>query len=784
MKYLAILLALTSFAFSQTKTVGPSGEGITSGTRSAFLDALGGTTAGKSLFQITGNGTSGQVATSNGSGGVSWATVTSLPSQTSNSGKFLTTNGTAASWANVTSTTISDSTTAGRALLTAEDAAAQRTSLGLGTAATLSDTKFASYSRLFRFRNLTGINGYTNPRIGLLGDSMIGTSRTATLAAIKNAYGISGWGMLDVAATSGASTDTTHTTYWLTGETTLLPLNGIATYSVDGSYDVEGDTLKVYYLQNPGAGFFKIQSQANGGTWTDESGYTAIDTNGTLSGKVITIQKSAYKTKFRVRCVGLGNNAGGAGAVNIIGAGVTARYINGAVVSYITNNSSSYNNIDNASVVSREITDPILSDLGFNLVMLSHLDGASFVNSYQATLQDNVTKGLQIPDPTATFSAAVGGVCTRAGHGWSTTQPVRVASTSALPSGISADTTYYLIKLDNNTFKLASTVAFAVAGTGISLGTTGSGTLSISIDKAPSWIIIGPPVGPDSTADAATEAQATAQETLAATRGDAFFDNRKWALPIATALANKFLLPGDPHYQADAYNQWVPSMFSELGLNSLNQIGGSRKNQIEFKRGAVIRDIAVSGNSYNPSLEIVGALRLSNAPNESGQAFILFPRADAVSTSESDFWNIGYRANGFGIISPDNSGFYLKNNSGVLEFYSTYTSANQAYASLGTSNNRWGRAYFTKLNTASGTTGNQNAGIGVTHGTVRFAAGSSTPIVVTATLADTTCNIICQVYGTDATLTSVRVTKASGTFTITPNAAATAECEVAWFILL
>lgn len=38
--------------------------------------------------------------TTNGSN-VSWATVDALPSQTSQSGKFLTTNGTTASWANV-----------------------------------------------------------------------------------------------------------------------------------------------------------------------------------------------------------------------------------------------------------------------------------------------------------------------------------------------------------------------------------------------------------------------------------------------------------------------------------------------------------------------------------------------------------------------------------------------------------------------------------------------------------------------------------------------------------
>ena len=46
------------------------------------------------------SGNSGKYLTTNGST-VSWATVSALPSQTNNSGKFLTTNGTTASWATV-----------------------------------------------------------------------------------------------------------------------------------------------------------------------------------------------------------------------------------------------------------------------------------------------------------------------------------------------------------------------------------------------------------------------------------------------------------------------------------------------------------------------------------------------------------------------------------------------------------------------------------------------------------------------------------------------------------
>jgi hypothetical protein len=53
------------------------------------------------------SGNSGKFLTTNGSA-VSWATVDTLPSQTSQSGKFLTTNGTTASWADTTKVTIRD----------------------------------------------------------------------------------------------------------------------------------------------------------------------------------------------------------------------------------------------------------------------------------------------------------------------------------------------------------------------------------------------------------------------------------------------------------------------------------------------------------------------------------------------------------------------------------------------------------------------------------------------------------------------------------------------------
>ena len=55
-------------------------------------------------YASTAAGTSGQFLKSNGNGAPTWANVDAFPSQTNNAGKFLTTNGTTVSWANVEQT--------------------------------------------------------------------------------------------------------------------------------------------------------------------------------------------------------------------------------------------------------------------------------------------------------------------------------------------------------------------------------------------------------------------------------------------------------------------------------------------------------------------------------------------------------------------------------------------------------------------------------------------------------------------------------------------------------
>ena len=85
-----------------------------------------------------------------------------------------------------------------------------------------------------------------------------------------------------------------------------------------------------------------------------------------------------------------------------------------------------------------------------------------------------------------------------------------------------------------------------------------------------------------------------------------------------------------------------------------------------------------------------------------------------------------------------------------------------------------------KTITAAASTGAKT--ISKTMGTVRFAAGA-TSLVVTNTLVTANSIIMATVITADATMFSVSAAPGSGSFTLTANAAATAETGVAFVVL-
>jgi microcystin-dependent protein len=81
---------------------------------------------------------------------------------------------------------------------------------------------------------------------------------------------------------------------------------------------------------------------------------------------------------------------------------------------------------------------------------------------------------------TVTMTIATPAVVTKTAHGLQTGQMVYLTTTGALPTGLVANTAYFVIRVDANTFNLATTLANALAGTKIATTGSQSGTHTLS----------------------------------------------------------------------------------------------------------------------------------------------------------------------------------------------------------------------------------------------------------------------------------------------------------------
>ena len=79
----------------------------------------------------------------------------------------------------------------------------------------------------------------------------------------------------------------------------------------------------------------------------------------------------------------------------------------------------------------------------------------------------------------ATFTAAVTDICTAVAHGYYTGLKVAATTDTTLPAGLSA-TNYYVIRIDADTFKLATNAANALAGTAVNITDTGTGVHTLT----------------------------------------------------------------------------------------------------------------------------------------------------------------------------------------------------------------------------------------------------------------------------------------------------------------
>lgn len=198
-------------------------------------------------------------------------------------------------------------------------------------------------------------------------------------------------------------------------------------------FDTTGlDLAQIATPANPSSGRNKAYFKSDGKLYKlDSSGseslIEAADTWNTLvDGATVTIDVSGNKKRFEVtlggnRTFALSNTTNQSGKIILI-------------------------RIIQDSTGSRTVTWPNLA--------------STFTTSDVNTSTEVITVGRDIP----------------------TTTPIKFSSTGAVPTGLVAGTTYYAIRNDATSIKVASSVANAQAGTAIDLTAVGSGTHTITTE--------------------------------------------------------------------------------------------------------------------------------------------------------------------------------------------------------------------------------------------------------------------------------------------------------------
>lgn len=150
-----------------------------------------------------------------------------------------------------------------------------------------------------------------------------------------------------------------------------------------------------------------------------------------------------------------------------------------------------------------------------NFTAVNLVDKGRYVKGYSVQIVGTVAT-----PSAATFTADAGtDVFTATAHGFLTGLKVQVSNSGgALPTGLSAATDYFVIRLTANTFKLATSLVNANAGTAIDISDAGTGTqtatptalaganykLQASVDNT-NWSDIGSAVNITATANFITQ---------------------------------------------------------------------------------------------------------------------------------------------------------------------------------------------------------------------------------------------------------------------------------------
>lgn len=133
----------------------------------------------------------------------------------------------------------------------------------------------------------------------------------------------------------------------------------------------------------------------------------------------------------------------------------------------------------NSAQVSHAVVEYLIQRVTTSAGATEIINGGTFHLVYKPTADTWEIQGQRNPGA-GTFTAATTDICTKIAHNMLLGQQVQVTTTTTLPAGLSLATTYWVIPLSEDTFKLAASFADSQAGTAIDITSTGAGTHTIN----------------------------------------------------------------------------------------------------------------------------------------------------------------------------------------------------------------------------------------------------------------------------------------------------------------
>jgi hypothetical protein len=638
------------------------------------------------------------------------------------------------------------------------------------------------YHRLARWRDrlspVKGVGGIS-PVIAFNGDSMINQAVDQLQNAIIPRLGVAGFAFVP-AACEGGSVSLNDPTLWFcsklqTGSSTsglgarLSGSGHMASINTGAADNGAGDTIKVYYITQPSGGVFKVQTKENGGAWTDEVGYTAVNSSGTLGGSVITITKATFRKTYSVRCVWVSG-----GNVDVVGFGIYIANHRGVRFAQLHAGGGAGTLSDWVTQIPA-ISNPIFADIGIDLLLLSHLDDEPSVATHQAQWQELVSRASAVNIAGIVSNSSSFTVTTSAAHNFAVGDMVKMKGSN--------------VGLYNSQWFTVSSVPTATTFTCGSALNPGAASASGSVAREPTWMVIGPPIGEDAGEETDRIAQADAMEELAAARQDAYWDNRRWAESTAAAISNQFISVGDVHYSIIARRNWVTKMILDTGLLD-SPDRWSFSEGISFNKGGSLRRYRATnmGLPAPTDTEHAGVFRICNPDGVSSVAKLEVEDASVPGNTNTAQFR---RNNGIGLLGLTGSDLWAYDSGGGTGsfWYHFGSTAGTPLGNIGADSVPIRSLYLAKTIIAAGTTATPQT-INKVSGSVNFAAGATSVVVNNSLVRTPSANgntgsiIMATVRTNDATMKSAAaVCSANGSFTLHADAAPTAETRVDFLII-